>query len=132
MIISKSDKHPYLTRFSDGTHEGLADTIPEKGGGNCGFRPHALLEAALASCINMTVRMYADEHHLPLEQIITTVSLIRSTEGIARFTYQVELAGNLDAQQKGQLIEVAAKCPVHKTLSQKIDFERVDNLIGIT
>lgn len=132
MIISESDKHRYLTKFSDGTHEGLADTIPEKGGGGCGFRPHNLLEAALASCINMTVRMYADEHRLPLEQVTTKVSLNRRTEGVAHFSYQVEIAGDLDAQQKARLLEVAAKCPVRKTLSRKIDFEYADTVQGTT
>jgi len=62
MICATSESIPFQTRFSDGEHEGLADTTADKGGGNSGFRPHDLLAAAVASCINMTVRMYAERH----------------------------------------------------------------------
>ena len=66
MIYSTSELPPYRTRFSDGTHEGVSDTTADKGGHNCGFGPHDLLEAALANCVNMTVRMYADNHDIPI------------------------------------------------------------------
>ncbi|MFQ5587268.1 MAG: OsmC family protein [Nitrospiria bacterium] len=126
MIKSESGEHPYLTRFSNGVYQGISDTVSEKGGAGRGFRPHDLLEAAVASCINMTVRMYADKYHLPLEGVITTVSLDRGTEGLARFEYQIELVGALGSAQRKRLLEAAAKCPVRKTLSRQIVFEAAD------
>lgn len=50
MIETESRSEPYATRFSDGVQEALADTTADKGGGGAGFRPHDLLEAALATC----------------------------------------------------------------------------------
>ncbi len=122
MITAESDTRAYLTRFSNGTYDGFADTIHEKGGGERGFRPHDLLEAALASCINMTVRMYADKHRIRLEGVTTKVSLNRDTEGEARFEYHLEFLGELEPDQKERLFKVAEQCPVRKTLSRTIAF----------
>jgi putative redox protein len=74
MISSTSDSPRYRTRFSDGTHEGIADTTADKGGNNGAFRPHGLLEAALATCVNMAVQMYADAHAIPLAGVTTMVN----------------------------------------------------------
>ncbi len=54
MIECRSDEARYKTIFTNGIHETCADTTADKGGGNAGFRPHDLMEAALASCLNMS------------------------------------------------------------------------------
>ena len=59
MVTTLSESHSYLTVFSNGKHTANADTTFDKGGSNLGFRPHELLEAALATCMNMHLRMYA-------------------------------------------------------------------------
>lgn len=54
-------------------------TTPDKGGGNQGFRPHELLEAALATCMNIHLRMYAANHGIELGEVTTKVTLDRSS-----------------------------------------------------
>ena len=123
MITSQSGDVRYKTAFSDGIHEGLADTTKDKGGSNLGFRPHDLLEAALAACMNMWMRMYADHHNLPLSGAIVTVQLDRSRPEEVIFNYSVDLDGELSETQYSKLIEIAGTCPVHRTLSKKVAFQ---------
>jgi putative redox protein len=123
MICAKSELTRYRTRFTDGEHEGIADTTADKGGEHSGFRPHDLLEAALATCVNMTVRMYADNHGIPVRGVTTNVSLDRTHPDEVVFRYEVELDGELTDEQRNKLFQAASACPVRKTLSKKIRFE---------
>jgi putative redox protein len=123
MISATSQTARYQTRFSDGVHEGFSDTIADKGGQNSGFRPHDLLEAALASCVSMTVRMYADHHAIPLASVTAKVTLDRSQVDEIVFRYEVDVDGDLTPEQKDRLLQAARACPVRQTLSKKIRFE---------
>ena len=123
MICAKSELTRYRTRFTDGEHEGIADTTADKGGEHSGFRPHDLLEAALATCVNMTVRMYADNHGITVRGVTTNVSLDRTHPDEVVFRYEVELDGELTDEQRNKLFQAASACPVRKTLSKKIRFE---------
>ena len=131
MIVSTSETLPYLTRFSDGFHEAASDTTADKGGGNAGFRPHDLLEAALATCVNMTVRMCAERQAMPLRAVETTVRLDRSRRDEALFQYHVELEGDLSTAQKEELLRAAASCPVRRTLSNQIRFESSSEMTDV-
>jgi putative redox protein len=122
MITGTSKSTPYRTQFSDGTHEGFADTSVEKGGANAGFRPPDLLEAALASCVSIAVRVYADNHGIPLTGITTKVQLDRLAEETV-FRYEVEFDGDLTLEQKHKLTLAANACTVHRLLSKPIRFE---------
>lgn len=128
MISAQSELTRYRTTFSNGEHEGLADVGVDDGGGNCGFQPHDLLEAALATCVNMTVRMYAERHAIPLQGVTTKVSLDRTLPDETIFRYEVELDGDLTAEQREKLAYAARACPVRKTLSKKIGFESVEGM----
>lgn len=123
MIIAGSKEPPYCTPFSDGEHQALSDTTKEKGGSGGGFWPHTLLEAALATCINITLRKYADKHAIPLTVASTKVKLDRSRPDEAVFGYEVELQGNLTQPQREALLKVAGDCPVKATLLKKISFK---------
>ena len=123
MITASSEKEPLKTLVSDGEHELFADTTQDKGGQNAGFRPHDLLEAALAACINMYVRSYADNHAMPVEKVITKVELDRSDPTKAVFRNCVEILGDLSDAQREMLAKVAEACPVRKTLSKPISWE---------
>ena len=120
MIRTRTGEQNYQVRFTDGRHEGLSDVTEDKGGGNSGFRPHDLLEAALATCLNMWLRMYADNHKIPLTHIETTVSLDRSQADEVTFNYWLDISGPLSNSEKKKLVAAAASCPVHKTLSKTI------------
>jgi putative redox protein len=129
MIASFSQAERYKALFSNGKHQAYSDTTSDKGGGNNGFRPHELLEAALASCINMTIRMHADQHGIPLERVVTTVTLDRGSADKALFKLAVELEGNLTSGQRAALLEAARHSSVAKTLSRGFAFEYLETLV---
>jgi len=122
MVQADSAETRYLTSFTNGGHRGAADNTADKGGQGNGFRPHELLEAALASCMNMWLRMYADHHQVPLEGVSTTVALKRDQPGVAVFEYAIALRGPLTSEQKTKLLEIAQTCPVRKTLAGTLSF----------
>ena len=122
MIETNSNDIRYQTRFTNRTHSALSDTTQDKGGRGSGFRPHDLLEAALASCINMTLRMYADQHNIPLSGVTTRVTLDRTSPVETVFEYEIELHGLLSQDHRDLLLEVAKECPVRQTLSKRIGF----------
>ena len=89
----------------------------EAGGGNLGPAPFDLLTAALGECTAMTVRWYANQHQWPLDKV--EVKLTHHKEGAQDiFKKQVILHGaELTEEQRTRLIAIAAKCPVHKTIT---------------
>src|SRR5580658_9505885 len=120
MIHADSQPDPFLTRFTNGEQIASSDTTPDKGGGSRGFRPHELLEAALATCMNMSIRMYAQKHEIPLAGASVIVSLNRSTPEGPTFVYRIELHGSLSDMQKGRLLSSVEHCPVRTTLSKSL------------
>ncbi|HYB94078.1 MAG TPA: OsmC family protein [Vicinamibacterales bacterium] len=96
-------------------HRLRADEPLEKGGGDTGPAPHELLLAALGSCTAMTLKMYADRKGWALKDVHITLNAQTSEAGF-EITRQLSLHGELDAEQRQRLIEIADKCPVHRTL----------------
>lgn len=122
MIETNSEDIRYKTQFTNGTHSAVSDTTKDKGGRESGFQPHDLLEAALANCINITLRMYADQHNIPLSSVTTRVKLDRTNPVEVAFEYEIELHGSLSQDHRDRLLEAAKKCPVRQTLSKNIGF----------
>lgn len=122
MIEATSKPIRYQVQLTNGRLSTLSDTTRDKGGNESGFRPHDLLEAALASCMNMTLRMYADQQGLALSGVTTRVKLDRSQPEETIFEYEIELQGELSEQDRARLLDVAEKCPVRRTLSKHIGF----------
>lgn len=122
MIRADSQPAKYETEFTNGAHRSTSDTTPNKGGANRGFRPHELLEAALATCMNMTVRMAADQQGIPLSSVSVTVFLNREEPGQPVFEYSVEFGETLSEAQQSQLLAAIEKCPVRNTLSHPLRF----------
>jgi putative redox protein len=127
MIEATSEMPRYRTRISDGTHQATSDTTADKGGDGAGFRPHDLLEAALAGCMNMTVRMYAEKHAFPLRNVTTIVHIDRTDPAETVFRYDVRFEGDLSQQQEQRLMEAVSACPVRRTLSKPIRFATVSD-----
>ena len=120
MITCYGKKAQFDTWFTNGKHEGHCDAPVEKGGDDAGFGPHELLEAALASCLNIWVRVYANGHNIPLAGMVTEVTLDRQTSGETVFRYALEPKGPLTEDQRRELMQAAQSCPVHQTLGGKI------------
>lgn len=122
MIEATSEPVRYQTQLSNGVHSATSDSTRDKGGSESGFRPHELLEAALASCMNMTLRMYADRHGITLSGVTTRVTPNHSNSEEAAFEYEVELQGELSEQDRTRLLDVAGRCPVRRSLSTQLTF----------
>src|SRR5690606_2880167 len=84
-----------------------------------GPNPHDLYDAALGACKAITLLMYAEQARIPLEDVHITIDRDSSEERAGKYQLQVglTLVGNLDSTQKERLEKVAAKCPVHKLMT---------------
>jgi putative redox protein len=87
-----------------------------KGGEGTGPTPHELLLAALGSCTAMTLKVYAERKGWPLRDVNVTLDGGPVDGGGYVINRQIRLFGELDGDQRQRLIEIADKCPVHKTL----------------
>jgi putative redox protein len=102
-----------------GPHRLLTDVGPESGGEDSGPAPHDLLAAALAACTSLTVNLYAKRKGWPLDEV--QVSVRHGQEGEAYALHRsIRYLGQLSAEEKQRLTDIANKCPVHKTLSGQI------------
>lgn len=106
----------YLTRISMSGHHILADEPQNVGGSDLGASPMQLLEAALASCTTITLSMYATRKKWAVTNIDCEVTATKA-DGKRAFNRAISLKGDLTDQQRNRMLEIANKCPVHKTLS---------------
>jgi uncharacterized OsmC-like protein len=131
-IVVRGGADNFQQEIIAGKHHLVADEPVSVGGGDAGPDPYDYLLAALGVCTSMTVGFYARRNKWPLENI--TVSLWHSRihakdceecqtkEGMLdRIDVEVELTGALSAEQHAKLMEIAAKCPVHRTLTSEIN-----------
>ncbi|MEM7225524.1 MAG: bifunctional alpha/beta hydrolase/OsmC family protein [Pseudomonadota bacterium] len=131
VVVAESGLGRLQQTIVAGTHHLTADEPASVGGTDRGPTPYDLLLAGLGACTSMTLRLYADRKKWPLEK--TTVHLshdrihaedcadCESTEGrVDRMFRKLTLDGPLDGAQKAKLLEIADKCPVHRTLENEI------------
>lgn len=126
MITTESTPLPYVTIARNGRVAIQLDAPAAKGGAGDGFGAHDLLEASIAVCINMAVRMYAAANGIPLAAVSTSVELSKPDATTTRFSYSLQLDGELSPGQKAALFEAARTCPVRQTLSRRIEFHQAD------
>ncbi|CEJ14969.1 OsmC-like protein [bacterium YEK0313] len=110
-----------VTEIAAGGFHLVADTTPPHGAG-AGFRPHQLLEAALASCMAITLRMVATERGIALKTAAVSVELDRSREAETVFRTTVDLDGDLSDGDRRLLLAAVERCPVRRTLSRQLVF----------
>lgn len=126
--VSEADPGGYLQDINAGpVHHTLADEPLAYGGTNQGMSPYGLLAAGLGACTSMTIRMYARRKGWPLDHVRVDIShnkvhaqdaSDRTAGKIDRFKRVIHLRGDLDSDQRQRLLEIADKCPVHRTLER--------------
>ncbi len=92
------------------------------GGLDEGPNPHELLEASLAGCTIITVQMYADRKGYKLESTDVVIKIIEEGSNI-KFLREISFRGDLTAEEKARLVEIADRCPIHKLLLGQISIQ---------
>lgn len=110
----------YRVKLQNGRHEFSADEPKDIGGEDTGPTPDELLEASLASCTAITLRMYAERKKWPVAEIMVTVELERK-DNKAIISRKIVINGTVDEEQRQRLLEIAKACPVSKTLLGEIE-----------
>ena len=105
-------------------HRITSDEPRDSGGEDAGPSPQELLAASLASCTAITMEMYAHRKGWDVGDIVVDVDYEPAQRGSpTRFTMDVQLAKELPEDQREKLMQIAAKCPVHRTLEGEVMFE---------
>jgi putative redox protein len=131
VLVEDSAAGPFAETVHSGAHVLPADEPVGNGGNDTGPDPYAYLLAALGTCTAMTLRSYARLKKWPLQNV--RVQLVHekiyaadcadceTKEGkVDRIERVIELAGPLDDEQRRRLLEIADRCPVHRTLTSEI------------
>jgi putative redox protein len=130
-VVVNAAASKYAQDISVGAHLLHADEPLESGGGDMGPTPYELLLAALGACTSMTLRMYAEQKQWPLQgvQVRLTHSRMHAEDCstcdtkqgmLNRVDAEILLVGDLSAEQRERLMEIAERCPVHRTLVSEI------------
>jgi uncharacterized OsmC-like protein len=131
-VVVRGDASGFAQQIVAGRHRLATDEPVAAGGTDSGPTPYDLLLAALGSCTSMTVAFYARRKEWPLESVTVRLRHSRihaedcanceTKEGrLDRIDVAIEITGVLSEEQRKRLVEIAEKCPVHRTLQSEID-----------
>ena len=126
----------FTTDLKLGSHYYKADEPDEVGGNDFGPNPYEFVSGGLAACTAMTIRMYANRKELSVDQIKVFIDHKKESRKDANgkiqkvdiFQRDISLQGNLDDKQREKLIEIANKCPVHRTLHNEVEVNTQERL----
>ncbi|WP_247232228.1 bifunctional alpha/beta hydrolase/OsmC family protein [Telluribacter sp. SYSU D00476] len=131
-VVAQIAGDDYTTQIQTRQHTLIADEPVSLGGNDLGPSPYELLSAGLGACTAITLKMYANRKKWDLQEVLVHLdhgkvhaedsahTEVNQTQKIDQFTRNIELVGNLDDTQRARLLEIANKCPVHKTLHNNI------------
>jgi uncharacterized OsmC-like protein/pimeloyl-ACP methyl ester carboxylesterase len=131
VVVRETRNSKFQNAVIVGPHHLLADEPAAVGGEDTGPGPYDYVLAGLGACTSMTMRMYAERKSLPLDRVTVTLSHSKiHAEDCAecetkvgmldQFDRVIAIEGALDAEQRKKLMEIADKCPVHRTLTSEI------------
>lgn len=131
VVVQETGQGPYQNWVVNQDHAQLTDEPETVGGGNSGMTPYGYIAAALGGCTSMTLRMYANRKKWPLDRV--TVAVIHNKDHaddcahcpdksvkVDIFERTIRIEGDLDADQRQRLLEIADRCPVHRTLHEPV------------
>jgi putative redox protein len=130
VVVAETGEGRFTTAIDANGHALRADEPASVGGANTGPTPYELLLSGLGACTSMTLRLYADRKKFPLERVVVRLrhDKIHADDcaecetkvgKIDRIERSLELTGELDDEQRQKLLEIADKCPVHRTLESE-------------
>lgn len=128
--VSEADPDGFLQDIQSGPHHILADEPESYGGTDRGLTPYGLVSAGLGACTSMTIRMYARRKGWPLAHVSVDVTHSKvhgqdagdgTAAKIDSFHRTIRLTGALSPDQRARLLEIADKCPVHRTLEAEAE-----------
>lgn len=128
-LVVRGSVAGFTQEITIGSHRLFSDEPKEDGGQNAGPSPYELLAASLGACTSMTLGMYARRKQWPLASVIVRLrhSKTHATDCVNcdkdqvmldRIDRDIELTGDLTGEQRSKLLEIADKCPVHRTLTK--------------
>ena len=134
VLVSEAHEGKFKQHILAGRHALIADEPVAYGGSDSGPSPYDFLLTALGACTSMTVRLYAEAKKLPLEHVNVRLKheKVHATDcaecenkdqKIDRIEREIELTGGLDDSQRERLVEIANRCPVHRTLESKVSVQ---------
>lgn len=140
VLVRETGEGKFQQEVLSGPHRFLADEPVKVGGMDSGPGPYDLLLAGLGACTAMTVRLYAEQKKLPLKRVSVRLAHNKihaqdcehceTVEGlIDHIDCAITFEGDLDAAQRRRLMEIADKCPVHRTLESEIDIRTVERAV---
>jgi uncharacterized OsmC-like protein/esterase/lipase len=132
VVVRETGGGKFQQEIMSGPHRFLADEPVSVGGLDSGPGPYDLLLASLGACTSMTVRLYAERKALPLERVTVRLTHVKihaedcencesKTGMIDRIDRTITFEGDLDVETRKRLLEIADKCPVHRTLKSEND-----------
>ena len=131
VVVRETRNGKFQQTVTSGPHQMLADEPVAAGGQDSGPGPYDFVLAGLGACTSMTMRMYADRKSLPLDRVTVTLKHSKihaedcaeceTREGMLdQIDRVISIEGALDADQRKRLMEIADKCPVHRTLTSEM------------
>ncbi|MDZ7848368.1 MAG: bifunctional alpha/beta hydrolase/OsmC family protein [Owenweeksia sp.] len=133
-VMVRLNDGPFLSEILAGSHHMLADEPAADGGSNLGPTPYEYVASGLGACTAMTIKLYTDRKEWPLEEVKVHLNYDSNYREdcencededlrLGKFERIIELKGDLDDKQQKRILQIANKCPVHKTLTKGVHIE---------
>ena len=123
-VLIESTTKRYAQKITTGNHSYYSDEPKDKNGDDAGPAPYDLLLSALGSCTSMTLTMYAELKKIKLDVVTVRLNYIPpdKLEGTpCRITRKIHIEGDFTEEQHQRMLEIANRCPVHRTLRQGVE-----------
>ncbi len=132
VVVQETGEGKFAQRIAAGPHQLRADEPQSVGGGDSGPGPYDLVLAGLGACTSMTLRLYAERKGWPLSQVTVTLTHDKihaedckdcetKSGRLDRIERRLSIEGDIDDEQRARLLEIADKCPVHRTLGSEVE-----------